>query len=424
MRYLGWFTRSKAFEEVVVSRHVFSLGRQRRTSQALKLLGPGRILTLSNLRVHSRARYAVMRPLCPMHASRPQRARALLSVRSGAPRNSMPDPRTQNCALITGANGFLGRAIVAQLLTTPTAVRALVLPGESVPDQWAGRVQVVRGDITHFDSFAAAARGCDTLYHLAALVGDSGPEARHQTVTVGGAKHAVEVALLNRLTLLLASSIAVYGDRIGRTLCTETTPPGQAQGPYSRAKQAQEQLVRDAQEKRGLDAIIVRPANIYGPGSGPWLHDLGHELKRGRPVLIGGGEFEAGLTHVANVADVFVRAAQLPYARGATLLAVDGLGITWKRYLTDLAQLLGAPAPGVLPYALAKLVAGPAEQLWPALRLKGRPPITREALNLIGHANLFDNSATRTLLGLSPRVDYAAGMTSVARYVLEHGLDR
>jgi nucleoside-diphosphate-sugar epimerase len=336
----------------------------------------------------------------------------------------MSDPRTQHCALVTGANGFLGRALVAQLLTTPMQVRALVLPGESVPDTWAGRVQVFQGDITHFDSFAEAARGCDTLQHLAALVGDSGPEARHQTITVGGTKHAVELALQNRLTLVLASSIAVYGNRIGRERCTESTPHGEAQGPYSRAKQAQEQLVQEAQQKRGLHAIIVRPANIYGPGSGPWLHDVGHELKRGRPVLIGGGDFDAGLAHVANVADVFLRAAQLPYARGATLLAVDGLGITWRRYLTDLAQLLGAPRPGVLPYGLAKAVAGPAEQLWPALRLKGRPPITREALNLIGHPNLFDNEATRTLLGLSPRVDYAAGMTSVARYVLEHGLDR
>lgn len=342
-----------------------------------------------------------------------------------SPDRCLPDTDLADMpVLVTGANGFLGRELVGQLLAAGARVRAFVLPGEAVPETWQGKVEVARGDITSLADFERAADGCRKLFHLAAVVGDSGPDELHQRITVGGTRNACEVAAARDMQVLLASSVAVYGNRIGRETCTESTPHGVAQGPYGRAKQAQERTLQGFVETRGLDAVIIRPANIYGPGCRPWLHDAGKELKRGLPVLVGGGDFDGGLVYVANVAALFVRAAQAPVASRATLLAIDGEGISWKRYFTDLAALLDAPAPRSSPRWLLDGIAGVLERLWLALDLKSRPPITREAFNLVGNPNLFDNRMTRELLGWQPAVGYEAGMAAVAEYVRANGMDR
>lgn len=324
--------------------------------------------------------------------------------------------------LVTGANGFLGRELVAQLIEAGARVRGFVLPGEPLPGNWQGRVEIVRGDVTDGDSFSAAMTGVEMVFHLAAIVTDSGDDDLHQRVTVGGTRIACELAGKQGARLLLASSIATYGDRIGRETCNESTPHGKAQGPYSRAKQDQEHCVREFEKMRGLDAVIVRPANIYGAGSKPWLHDVAAELKRGMPMLIGGGDFDGGLVHVANVAALFVAAARTPAARGQVLLALDGEGTTWKQYFTDLAEILGAPEPRSSPRWLVGLLSGPVEDAWRVLHLKGRPPITREAFNLVAHPNLFDNRMTRGLTGWKPAITYQEAKRSVADYVREYGL--
>lgn len=326
--------------------------------------------------------------------------------------------------LVTGANGFLGRELVSQLLAAGARVRAFVLAGEAVPLAWQGKVEVVRGDVTVPADLEAAADGCRKFFHLAAVVGDSGPDELHQRVSVGGTRNACEVAAARDMQLLLASSIAVYGNRIGRETCRESTPHGLAQGPYGRAKQDQERVLWQYVETRGLDAVIVRPANIYGPGCKPWLYDAGHELKRGMPVLIGGGDFDGALVYVANVASLFVCAAGNPAASRETLLAIDGEGVSWRRYFSDLAVMLRAPRPRSAPRWLLAAIAGPLESLWLRLGLKSRPPLTREAFNLVGNPGLFDNSATRRLLGWAPAVRYDEGMRAVARHVETEGLAR
>ena len=69
-------------------------------------------------------------------------------------------------------------------------------------------------------------------------------------------------------------------------------------------------------------------------------------------------------------------------------------------------------------------IAGPLERLWLLLKLKSRPPITREALNLIGNPNLLDNRCTRELLDWQPAVTYVAGMQAVAAYIHEQGMNK
>jgi nucleoside-diphosphate-sugar epimerase len=164
---------------------------------------------------------------------------------------------------------------------------------------------------------------------------------------------------------------------------------------------------------------VIRPANVYGPGSKPWVHDVVAQLRSGLPSIIGSGEQNAGLCHVDNAVDVFVRAAATPGAAGRTYNASDGSDVTWGRYMKDLAQMCGAKPPKRLPWVAAKAGAYAYETLWRLLGKSERPAITHEALNIVGSHHRVPIERARRELGYVPRVAYDEGLRTVAEYMAQ-----
>ncbi|MFT3858615.1 MAG: NAD-dependent epimerase/dehydratase family protein [Aquabacterium sp.] len=323
--------------------------------------------------------------------------------------------------LVTGGAGFLGRHLTQQLLDEGhTQVRVLALSHEAIPPAWQGRVELHRGDITRAADVEQAVQGCDTVFHLAALVGDGASYADHERVTADGTAHVFASALKHQALVVLTTSICAYGSAIQRGACPEDVPPGAYQGPYSRAKQLQEQHAWQFKAKGGR-MVIVRPANIIGPGCGPWVSDACHALRQGLPALISGGKGNAALAGVDNVADFLRLAARHPLAIGQAFHVHDGLDVTWARYFTDLASLLHCAPPRSVPRWLAYLGAWLTETPWRALRPRQRPPVTREALNLIAWDNRFPLDKARSL-GWQPRLSYAQLLAAIAADIQARGL--
>ena len=319
--------------------------------------------------------------------------------------------------LVTGATGFIGKRLIGRLVDEGYAPQAYVLPGDPIPNAWGDNVHVHHGDVAHRSSVAKACKDAKTVFHLAALVGDWGREIDHQRVTVRGTENVLGEVARRGGRALLASSVVVYGEAIGRAVCHEDRPWGTPHGPYSRAKQDQERIARRLEESRSLKVTIVRPTNVFGPGSGPWVDSAVELLKSGEPTLVGNGRADAGLTYVDNVVDVFVRAAERPATIGRIYNANDDNGITWRRYFTELAELVGAPTPKSIPLAIAKVAARGYEATWRLLRRSQRPPITREALNLVGSHHRVPIAKARADLGYEPRVDYKTAMSAIADYL-------
>lgn len=334
----------------------------------------------------------------------------------------MPDlPPLPQPILVTGGAGFIGRHLVDRLLADGYRVIAFDLPGVRTPAAWAGRVQVIAGDIADADDVRRAMQGVGTVFHTAAVVSDWAPAAEYERVNLQGSRHVFDQAVAQGSRVVLLSSMAAYGDHIGRTLLHEDLPPAPPIGIYSDYKQRQEALAWRYHREQGMALTVVRPSKVYGPGSKPWVHEAANALRSGKPTLIGGGNVTAGLVYVDNLVDILVRAAALPQAVGRLYNGYDGTPVTLRQYFTDLARIVAAPPPRSMPMAAARLLAGVLGSTARLLRRRTRPLLTRESLRMISSDYRISTERTRTELGFQPLVTYAEGLRRIAAYWAEAG---
>ncbi len=324
--------------------------------------------------------------------------------------------------LVTGASGFIGRRVVARLAAAGRPVRAFLMPGEdpgAIRELAAARgLEIARGDVTDAASVTAAVRGTARVVHLAAVVGDWGPDELFERVNVGGTRHVVDAAAAAGCErLLMVSSIVVYGRRLADGGCEEDAPREHGIGPYSRTKRASEVLALDAHGFGRVPVTVVRPGNVWGPGSGLWVDEVVRLARRGMLLLLGDGRGDATLAYVDNVVDVIIRALDAPAAAGRIYNAIDAGGVSWRDYLSDLSRLVGvAPPRRSMPPVVARALAGAMERFWRLTRRRGRPLLTREAVQLLSSGPPVPIARARAELGYDP-APYDRGLAAVARYL-------
>ena len=314
--------------------------------------------------------------------------------------------------LVTGASGFIGRSLVARLRREREPVRALVLPDERVSLD----AEIARGDVTRPDSLAPALRRVRVVYHLAAVVSDWGPEALFRAVNVDGTRNVLAAAAAARVErVVVASSVVVYGSQLGREICDEDLPREHGCGPYSRSKRGQEEIALDFHRFGRVPVTLVRPGNVYGPGSIPWVHMPVALLRAGRLPLIDGGEGDAALTWVDNLVELLLLAGRVPAASGRVYNANDGSGVTWARYFTALASAAGAGRPRLrMPSGAAMAAAVAMEAAWRVARRQKRPLFTREAVTLLASRHPVPVSRAARELGYAPPVEFGETMDRLA----------
>lgn len=230
--------------------------------------------------------------------------------------------------LVTGANGFLGRHVVATLLARGHAVRALVRPAARVEALgWPASVEIVRADLRTAVDLERAFDDVDVLVHLAAAV-TGGEDVQFSSTVVGTERllHAMGGSACRRI--VLASSFAVYDWSAIRGTLDEDSPLEPVPDLYERdgysiAKSWQERVTRRFAAEHGLALTVLRPGFIWGRDHGD-IAALGQHVGRFRVVI--GPLSRCPLTHVENCADLFALAATDPRAAGQTFNVVDGAG--------------------------------------------------------------------------------------------------
>ncbi len=319
--------------------------------------------------------------------------------------------------VVTGGPGFIGRRVVRRFLDAGWDVTSFSLPGEAALPDWCGAVRMTHGDLGDADAVRAAFAGCDLLVHLAAPVGVAGRYQWQWDVIAEGTRNACEAIAEQCGRAVVASSIAVYGTLIQTQVCSENDGHGSWAGAYGRAKQGQELAAQAVAERTGMSITLIRPANVYGlGGASAWGDRLLEAIAASGGAVFGAAEVnDAGLVHVENLADALFLAGTRPKAAGRTYNVCDENGVTWRRFMDDMAEVVGKPPPPVIPLEAALDVVRANED--PASLLEPRDPALplMEGLNLVGFSNRIDAGAIRRELGWAPRVTYAEAMAEIVR---------
>lgn len=311
--------------------------------------------------------------------------------------------------LVTGANGFLGRHVVAAMLAHGHEVRAMVRPAANLDKLgWPAAVDVFRADLRIARDLERAFEGVDALVHLAAVV-SGGEEAQFAGTVVGTERLLDAMARSSCRRIVLCSSFSVYCfSSVARTLDEESplhdVPGVYARDGYTIAKWWQERVVRRMAQSRQWDLTVLRPGFIWGRGNS-YLAALGQQV--GRHHIVIGPLTRIPMTHVENCADVFALAVSDPRARGQTFNVVDGRGERIWTYLGDYMRGTGEVGWRIpIPYHLAINAVRLAQATVfrratkvPSILVPNRLESRLKPLN-------FDCRKLRQMLGWSPPLSY------------------
>jgi len=176
-------------------------------------------------------------------------------------------------ALITGAAGFIGSHLVESLIGRGYSIRACIRYnsknnwGWLEQSKYKNEIEVFAGDIRDYDFIYKAMKGCDAVYHLAALIGIpysyTSPLAYIQT-NINGTYNILQSAKEHQLeNIIITSTSETYGT--ARYIPIDELHPKVGQSPYSATKIAADQLAISYHKAFGLPIKIVRPFNTYGP---------------------------------------------------------------------------------------------------------------------------------------------------------------
>ncbi|MFZ2301194.1 MAG: SDR family oxidoreductase [Gallionella sp.] len=249
--------------------------------------------------------------------------------------------------LITGANGFVGRYLCAELIRQGHTVRAAVRSAAPLTNPI--EVSVV-GAIDGETNWADALREIDVVIHLAARVHVMKDEASDSLAeflkvnTQGTANLASQAAVAGVKRLVYVSSIKVNGEQTTKTRpFTESDKPN-PQDAYAVSKWQAEQALQRIAHETGLEIVIVRPPLVYGPGVKGNFARLLATVKKGIPMPLASVHNKRSLIYLGNLADALIACANHPSAAGKTYLVRDGEDISTPDLVRQIAMSLGKPA--------------------------------------------------------------------------------
>lgn len=251
--------------------------------------------------------------------------------------------------LLTGASGFLGHAVCAELRSSEHEVCAIVRRAGSEP---AGTMPVA-GDLGDGERLTEALDRArpDCVIHLAAEIATQRDPRKIEQVNVAGTQRLLAACGAAGVRRFVFASTVVTGDAAGATLEETSTLP--VQTAYGRSKQEGERLVRES----SLETVVIRPSHVYGPG-GWYAEEIVKRLRQpGRLAVVGSGQNWWDVVRVEDVAAAFVAAAERAPA-GSLYHVVDNEPIRYYDFVALTARALGTGKPRRIPAWLARRVAG------------------------------------------------------------------
>jgi len=310
--------------------------------------------------------------------------------------------------LITGASGFVGKPLCAELLRQGHEVRVAIRSTNDLIDDYE---RAIVGSIDGGTDWTVALRGVQMVIHLAARVHvmndtaiDALAECRKVNVegTLNLARQAFKAGVQR---FIFISSIKVNGEGtlLGQPFTAEDEPS--PVDPYGISKREAEDALRQLAGETGMEMVIIRPPLIYGPGVKANFQSMMRWLDKGIPLPLGAIHNKRSFVALDNLIDLIMTCIAHPGAANQTFLAGDGEDLSTTELLQRMAAALGKktwllPVPSFLLEWVAKLLGKQAM----AQRLCGSLQV--------------DISKARDLLAWKPPVKIDVALKKTAHYYI------
>lgn len=313
--------------------------------------------------------------------------------------------------LITGANGFVGRAVCVEAVRRGMAVRGAVRTQVGLPE---GVESSIVGGMDGDTDWTEALRDVGVVIHLAARVhvmreSVADPLAEFLKVNLDGTVNlARQAARAGVKRFVYVSSIKVNGEETaGNHAFSELDEPV-PQDPYAVSKWRAEQALREIERETGMEVVIVRPPLVYGAGVKGNFLSLLHAVYKGIPLPLAGVRNLRSLLYLENFADALLLCSSHPAAAGRTYLLRDGEDVSVSGLIGRLAASMGRK-PRLFPLPMWLLGGLSA--------LAGR----QEALKRLAGSLRVDDALIRKELGWSPPFSVPDGLGKTAAWYAETG---
>lgn len=304
--------------------------------------------------------------------------------------------------LVTGATGFVGRALVAQLVRLGR-FEVLALTRQAPAHPVAGAKYLSGGDLTSQTQWQPALAGVHAIVHTAARAHvlnerAADPLAEFRRVNVAGTlRLAEQAAAMGVRCFVFVSSIGVNGVQtaLGKAFSEADKPD--PHNAYALSKWEAEQGLLRVADETGLEVVIIRPPLVYGCGAPGNFGSLMRAVRRGWPLPLGAVHNQRSLVALDNLVDFILMCIKHPGAANQTFLVSDGHDLSTTELVRGLARAAGVPAR-LLPVPVWALRSGAA--------LLGKGDAVQR---LCGNLQV-DISKARSLLGWVPPVSVDEGL--------------
>ncbi len=323
--------------------------------------------------------------------------------------------------LVTGGAGYLGRNLVAALLSRQCQVNVLDLA--PAPARHEG-LSWFQGDVRSHSDVLAASKDVDTVFHTAAVI-EALTHARRsvartiEAINVGGTKNVVRAARQNGVRRLVHTSSIVTSFCMNAAGSDESAPYSTSPDLYTRTKIAGELAVLDANGKDGLLTCAIRPGGIYGPGERLTYGRLVRALRMGVPLVVfGDGRARLDYVYIDNLVDAELRAAERlvegsPVC-GEAYFVSDETPINAGQFSIELVKNMGlAPRLVRVPDPVARAMGVTMERIYQALGV-AKPLFTEANVKLCDIDHYFSIDKAKRDLGYRPLVDTEEGLRRTA----------
>ncbi|WP_433885743.1 NAD-dependent epimerase/dehydratase family protein [Pseudomonas vranovensis] len=323
-------------------------------------------------------------------------------------------PEVPRSVFITGASGFIGRMLASRYRALGAEVWGMDLQADPTNN-------VVAGNLTRPAAWAEHAKGCELFINTAAVVSLAAPWKLYREVSVRGVRNCLDIAIAGGSKRFVQfSSIAALGWDYPDQADERCDVVIGSQYRYGVAKGASEHLVLAAHAAGEIDCTVIRPGDVYGPGSRAWLSEPLKMAKAGALILPNHGRGVFTPVYVDDLLDGVMLGAGLPQGRGQIFhLCGDG-PTTCKDFFSNHWRWAGRKgSPRNLPLWLA---VGFTRVLWGANQLlQNVNEATPDAMYMFARKGNISSAKAQRLLGYQPKVDLAEGLRRSEAWLRETG---